>query len=194
MIDTKTTFVLVVPKWQNKVRIGTVTIAYYEKGNKLPVKYIGAKTKKFGKKEYYIDNNGKKIVKNPESKGNPIYWSMNGQSFYSNNISWKDRSTIVNFYHRYFTPFINKQLTEQFPIFFSYKIRMEVTIYETFTGHTPDITNMWILSKILEDTIVECGILRDDSPEFRSYTGYGYKQVEKEEDRKLVVTFKYVQE
>jgi hypothetical protein len=34
---------------------------------------------------------------------------------------------------------------------------------------------MWILSKMIEDTVVKCKIPRDDSPEFRNiYIGYRF--------------------
>ena len=68
---------------------------------------------------------------------------------------------------------------------------MEVIVYDVYSKFTPDITNMWILSKMIEDAVVNCGVLRDDSPEFRMYTGCGYKFVDDEKDRKIVVTFKY---
>jgi hypothetical protein len=51
---------------------------------------------------------------------------------------------------------------------------------------------MWILSKMIEDTVVKCKILRDDSPEFRRHTGIGYRFVEEEKDRKIIVNFNYI--
>lgn len=191
MITEKSIFTLEIPHWVNKVRIGTVPTLYYAKGESLPDKYAGSKLRKAGKKEYYVDSKNKKIVKNPLQKGTPEYWNLNGQSFYSNNITWKQRSTIVNYYHKYFTPYVVKQLKNPFPDFLSYKLDMKVIIYDVYSKYTPDITNMWILSKMVEDTVVNCGILRDDSPEFRMYTGFGYTFVEKESERKIVVTFKY---
>jgi hypothetical protein len=192
MITEKSIFTIEIPNWVNKVRIGTIPITYYTSADKLPDKYVGAKLKRLGNKTYYIDDKHKKIVKNPTQKGQPEYWNMNGQSFYSNNITWRQRTTVVNFYHKYFTDFVNAQIAEPFPTFLSYTLHMEVIIYDVYSKFTPDITNMWILVKLLEDTIVKCGFLRDDSPEFRCYTGFGYKFVEKEEDRKLIINFKYV--
>lgn len=191
MITEKTVFRLVIPEWVSKVRIGTIKTVYYVKGDKLPDKYKNAKTRKVGKKLYYVDSKNKKIVKNPTKKGQPEYWNLNGQSFYSNNVTWKQRSTIVNFYHKYFSTYVKEQLKQQFPSFLAYKLDMTLTMHETYCRHTPDVTNMWILAKMLEDTIVKAGILRDDSPQFRMQTSYGYQFVEKEEDRKLVLEFKY---
>jgi hypothetical protein len=50
---------------------------------------------------------------------------------------------------------------------------------------------MWILSKMIEDDTVKCKILRD-SPEFRRHTGIGYRFVEEEKDRKIIVNFNYI--
>jgi hypothetical protein len=66
----------------------------------------------------------------------------------------------------------------------AYTLNMDVIIYDVYSTFTPDITNMWILSKMIEDTVVKCKILRDDSP-FRRHTGIGYRFVEEEKDRKL---------
>jgi hypothetical protein len=46
----------------------------------------------------------------------------------------------------------------------AYTLNMDVIIYDVYSTFTPDITNMWILSKMIEDTVVKCKILRDDSP------------------------------
>jgi len=191
MITKDTVFTLTIPNWTNKVRVGTIKTTYYTKGDKLPEKYKEATTRKIGKKLYYIDDKNKKIVKNPTKRAKPDYWNANGQYFYSVNIPWKHRSIIVNYYHRYFSTFIKEQFKEQFPSFLSYKLDMDITFHEVYSRHTPDITNMWILAKIFEDTMVKDGILRDDSPEFRMRTSYGYEFVEKEEDRKIVINFKY---
>jgi hypothetical protein len=40
---------------------------------------------------------------------------------------------------------------------------MDVIIYDVYSTFTPDITNMWILSKMII-LLVKCKILRDDSP------------------------------
>jgi hypothetical protein len=74
---------------------------------------------------------------------------------------------------------------EPFPTFMAYTLNMDVIIYDVYSTFTPDITNMWILSKMIEDTVVKCKILRDDSPEFRRHTGIGYRFVEEEKIEKL---------
>lgn len=192
MITETSVFTMEIPDWVNKVRVGTIPTLYYTKGEPLPAKHAGASLRKIGSKEYYIDDKNKKIIKNPLQKGKPEYWNLNGQSFYSNNMTWKQRSTIVNYYHRYFKPYVMEQLKDPFPIFLSHTLNMEVLIHDVYSTFTPDITNMWILSKLIEDTIVKCKILRDDSPEFRRHTGIGYVFVEDEKDRKITVNFKYI--
>jgi hypothetical protein len=192
MITEKSIFTIEIPEWINKVRIGTVPTLYYTKGEALPSKHEGATLRKVGNKQYYVDEKHKKIIKNPLQRGNPEYWNLNGQAFYSTNMTWKQRSTIVNYYHKYFASYVNKQIKDPFPTFLAYTLNMDVVIYEVYSKFTPDITNMWILSKMIEDTVVKCKILKDDSPEFRRHTGVGYKFVEKEEDRKIIVNFNYI--
>jgi hypothetical protein len=100
--------------------------------------------------------------KEPSSKREPRVLELKWTSLYSTNMTWKQRSTIVNFYHKYFATYVNKQLKEPFPTFMAYTLNMDVIIYDVYSTFTPDITNMWILSKN-EDTVVKCKILRDDS-------------------------------
>jgi hypothetical protein len=117
---------------------------------------------KIGAKQYYVDSKHKKIVKNPLQR-EPRVLELKWTSLYSTNMTWKQRSTIVNFYHKYFATYVNKQLKEPFPTFMAYTLNMDVIIYDVYSTFTPDITNMWILSKMIEDTVVKCKILRDDS-------------------------------
>jgi hypothetical protein len=80
------------------VRVGTVPTLYYTKGEALR-QHEGATLRKIGAKQYYVDSkhkNSKTLF-----KGNPEYWNLNGQAFYSTNMTWKQRSTIVNFYHKF---------------------------------------------------------------------------------------------
>jgi hypothetical protein len=63
---------------------------------------------------------------------------------------------------------------------------MDVIIYDVYSTFYIDITNMWILSKMIEDTVVKCKILRDDSPGLEDILGIGYRFVEEEKrSRKL---------
>lgn len=192
MVTKDTVFTLTIPKWENKVKTGTIIAEYYKKKDKLPAKHKGAVLKKFGRTLIYVDKKKKKIIKNPAKVGKAIYWNLNGQQFYSTNIHWSVRSTIVNYYHRYFIKFIKKRFKQVFPTFLQYRLSMDITIYEIYSSHTPDITNMWILAKLFEDAMVTAKILRDDDPQFRCKTSYGYKFVTNEKDRKLKIKFKYV--
>jgi hypothetical protein len=78
-----------------------------------------------------------------EPSWEPEYWNLNGQAF-----TGLQRSTIVNFYHKYFATYVNKQLKEPFPTFMA-TLNMDVIIYDVYSTFTPDITNMWILSKMI---------------------------------------------
>jgi len=191
MINEKSIFILEIPNWPNKVKIGTNTTEFYTMKDNLPKAHDGATLKKFGKKLYYINSKGSRIIKNSNSVGKPKYWNLNGQAFYSANIHWATRSKIVGFYHKYFMKYIKEQLKEPFPSFLSYKLNMSIVIYDVFTNYTPDITNMWILAKMLEDAIVSAKLLRDDSPEFRRKTSIEYQFITDPTKRKLLVTFEY---
>ena len=191
MITTKSTFKITIPEWKNKVPVGTIITTYYKKSTKLPLKYKGAKLKKFGRSQFYVDKRGKKIVKNPTKAGNVKYWNLNGQSFYTTNMHWALRSQITTFYHKYFKNYIKKGFKTPFPVFLEYKLEMNMKIYDIYSSNTPDITNMWVLTKIFEDVMVKEGIIRDDSPQFRSKTSYEYIFVKEEKDRKLIIEFKY---
>jgi hypothetical protein len=119
-----------------------------------------------------------KNSKEPSSKREPRVLELKWTSLYSTNMTWKQRSTIVNFYHKYFATYVNKQLKEPFPTFMAYTLNMDVIIYDVYSTFTPDITNMWILSKMIEDTVVK---MQDTErqPEFRRHT-IGYRFVEEE--------------
>lgn len=191
MITPESTFQITIPKWENKLKIGTVIAQYYSSKDTVPKKYEGAELKRFGGKMLYVDASGKKIIKNKGAFQNPIYWTMNGQGFYNNTIHWSVRSKVVRYFHRYFQKYIKEQLKEPMPSFLSYKLSMEILIYDVYGPGTPDISNMWILPKMFEDALVSTELLRDDSPEFRRRSAYDYIFVDNEEDRKLVITFSY---
>lgn len=191
MITPKSEFVVTVPEWENKHIIGYVPTKYFLSTDRLPKKYEGSKLRKIGLKKYYIDNVGRKIVKNKKSVGNPIYWTMNGQGFYNGKTPWAVRSVVVAYYHDYFIEYIKECLAETIPVFLEYRLSMHMDIYEVYSPKTPDISNMWILPKMFEDAVVKSKYLKDDSPEFRTRTSYEYVFVEDAVDRKLVITFKY---
>lgn len=193
MINERTTFKLEIPHWENKVKVGVAVKKYFEAADSLPQKYQPAKTRRAGKKVYFVDSKNKRIVKNGTKVGKPVFWRLNGQHYYSNTMTWKRRTLITKYYHKYFKKYITDTFKEPFPSFLAYKINMHIEIHEVFTAKTPDITNMWILAKLFEDAVVTCGILRDDSPEYRRMTSYEYIFVPNKEDRKLVITFNYKQ-
>jgi len=188
----KPEFTLTIPNWKNKVCIGIVGPKYYKASNKTP-KTISSKykVKNVMRDYYYVDEKGAPVVKNKKNVGKEEMWAINGQSFYQAALHWKTRTKIVNEYHAYLTNFIKKEFSDPFPTYLNFSLSMHIDIYEIYTSHLPDITNMWILPKLIEDCFVNSKILKEDSPEFRMKTSYEYKFVNKKADRKLVVTFKY---
>jgi len=191
MITTSTVYSITINHWKNKIPTGTIIAAYYTSKSKLPKRHEGATLKRFGSSLLYIDSEGNKLIKNAKNVGKKEYWTLNGQQFYSANMHFTKRLMIKNSYSKYFKPYINAAFKSPFVIFLDFKLSMHVEIFEVFSSKTPDITNMWILPKLFEDSMVTEGILADDSPEYRKGTSFSYTFVEKEEDRKLVITFKY---
>ena len=189
----KPTFKLIIPEWKNEIVIGIVEPTYYKASNKTSDKIKKMyKVKHCFGDHYYVDKNGSRVIKNKKTVGNEKTWRVNGQSFYTVNLHWKIRNEIVTQYHRYITDYIKEAFTEPFPIYLNSTLSMHINIYEIYTSKTPDITNMWILPKMIEDCFVIKGILKEDSPEFRTKTSYEYVFVEEEKDRKLEIIFKYI--
>ena len=189
----KPEFILTIPNWEREICIGTVTPKYYNASNKTPEKIKNTyEVKNIMGGWYYVDKKGAPVVKNKKAVGNKKMWAMNGQSFYSNNLHWKTRADIVKNYHKYVTEYIVEKFKEPFPIYLESTLSMHIDIYEVYCSKTPDITNMWILPKLIEDAFVNAKILIEDSPEFRTKTSFEYIFVKSDEERKLVITFKYI--
>jgi hypothetical protein len=188
----KPVFKLTIPEWKNKVGIGIIAPKYYKAHNKVPDKIRDLyKVKKVFGDFYYVDDKGKRVKQGTRNVGEEKMWRINGQAFYSNTLHWRTRASIVKEYHMYIKEFIIKEFEDPFPTFLGFSLKMHVEIYEVYSAKMPDITNMWILPKMIEDTFVKAKILREDAPEFRRETSFGYSFVTEKEKRKLVITFKY---
>lgn len=192
MITKRSIYSFSLPRWKNKMLLGVVDTEYYTSQTKLPQKYRGASLKKFGNVLSYVDKLGNRIVRNASRAGTKKYMRPNGQHLYDGKMHWSDRNKLVRYYHGYFKAWLAKENIEPFPIFLNYSLAMTVTFYEVMDKFTTDITNQWLIVKILENVFKEMGILKDDSPEFRKSTKFKYRFVEDTEDRKLNVKFKYV--
>lgn len=189
----KPKYEVVIPNWPSKVPISSRRPTYFTKAMRLPKKYSDvAILKKFGANKFYwvYKKTLKKIVKTEASSK---YWNLNGQALYSGSMHWSTRALVVSFYHALFKKYILKVFKEPMPIYLGYGLSISVDIYEIFSNFTPDITNMWLLEKMFEDTLQETGMLEDDSPQFVIESGRKkYYWVTKEEKRKLVFKIKYI--
>ena len=189
----KPSFKLIIPEWENEIVIGTVAPTYYKASNKTPDKIKRMyEVKRCFNDYYYVEKDGSRVIKNKKIVGNKQTWRVNGQAFYSSKLHWKIRNEIVNYYHTYITKYIKKEFKEPFPIYLNSALSMHINIYEIYSSKTPDITNMWILTKMIEDCFVNSKILREDSPEFRTKTSYEYIFVDEKKDRKLEIIFNYI--
>ncbi|MCK5788159.1 MAG: hypothetical protein KAH32_04145 [Chlamydiia bacterium] len=188
----KNSYEIVIKEWKNSVPMGISKNTFYGEKSKLPAKYVkNSVLKKFGKKNYWVDKDTK--IRLIRTKGKAIKWNLNGQAFYSASIHWTARTKIVKFYHKEFAKYIADVVQKPFEIYQDYGLSISVDIYEIFTKFTPDVTNMWLLEKMFEDTLQEMGLLRDDNPEFVIESGRKrYHWVNKPEDRKLIFKLKYI--
>lgn len=186
-------YIVIIEKWPSKVPIGNTPASYYSGTARLPKKHKDiAVLKKFGKKvSWYVNKKtGKKILKKAASVK---YWNLNGQALYVGNLHWKVRSKVVQFYHNVFKKQIKKDIKKKLPECLAYAISISTDIYEIYSKFTPDVTNMWLLEKMFEDSLQELGLIQDDSPEFVIESGKKrYYWVQKEEDRKLVFKIKFI--
>lgn len=157
--------------------------------DKLPKKYLdnlSTEYKVVGKSSYCQDNQGNRFIKNTKSLGKAKYWVLNGQSFYNAAIHPRTRASIALHYHQVFEYYI-KQANLKIEIPIDKSLKISVDIYVENSGIMPDVDNLWPLEKWFQDSLVNLGIIPDDSPKYiRSSGEKTYIWVNREDQRKLV--------
>lgn len=129
----------------------------------------------------------KRIIANPTKAGQPSYYIVNGQAFYSGFGSEFERMAIVSglkdFYKLHLKrikPFKN----------LSYPIIVDMEMHSPVNRKNWDLDNTWIHYKTISDSMVDLGILPDDNIQFITHAGSPlYYPVAHEDDRKLVLNF-----
>jgi len=142
---------------------------YYTTKDKIPKyiqKQLSTEYLSLGKKIYLLDKEGNRIIKNSNKLNKAEYFKLNGQKLYNGTLHPLVRKSITNLYHEYFkTAIINAGLTKlELPEGKSFKIA--VNIYVVESSKLPDVDNLWPLEKWFTDSLVELGIIEDDSPKF----------------------------
>lgn len=186
---------IVIPKWLTRVEFSKATRTKYwetKHTDKLPKKHSenlhGVKV--FNGKAFLVDKEGNRFIKNPKKAGKPNTWRINGQDLYNAVMDWRKRKKMATFYHDYFSKFILEQAK---PILFTedmigiYGLSISCDIYEIKKFPIPDVSNMWLLEKFFEDSLVNCNIIPDDNPNYVLESGRKrYHWVNTQEERKLV--------
>lgn len=196
---------VIIPQWQSKILISNEIRAKYwefKDFSKLPKKHLENINpnyffKKIGKKTFVIDKEGNKLLKNTKSVGKPKYWVLNGQDLYNAVLDWRRRSKMAEYYHNYFSNYIKDQLT---PINFDelyslgfIGVSISCDIYEIKKGQLIDVSNLWLLEKFFEDSLVNCKIIPDDNPNYVLESGKKrYYWVDNPQERKLVFNIKAI--
>jgi hypothetical protein len=189
---------VLIPKWENRVQLSMRTKTKYwlaKDFNKLPKKHLENinlqnKFKLIKGILYLIDKNGDRFIKNSKKAGTPKFWRINGQDLYNAVLNYIIRAKVADYYHNYFSKYIKEQLQ---PINFTedmidnYGLSISCDIYEIKQFPIPDVSNMWLLEKFFEDSLVNCGIIPDDNPNYVIESGRKrYFWVSNPEERKLI--------
>ena len=157
---------------------------------KVPKKYqhdLSTEALVIGNTLYAKTFNNERIIKNTKSLGKPKLWVLNGQSLYSGNLHPLIRAKIRDHYHKLFRDCIKDSKLAVIDIPQGLALKVSVDIYELNKGHLPDALNLWPLIKWFEDSLVELGVIPDDSPKYVRSSGENtYIWVENEDQRKLV--------
>lgn len=187
-----------IPNWQNYFIVSKKTNPKYwlwKDRDKLPIKYkklLYPKPLLKGTKEYCIDSNYNRFIKNTKSVGKENKISLNGQILYNDKADWRLRAKIVNYFHEYFTYYIKSQL-KPIKIPDNCYLSISCDIYEINKGNLPDISNMWILEKLFEDSLTINKIIPDDGPKYVIESGRKkYHWVTEEKDRALIFTIEII--
>lgn len=120
------------------------------------------------KKGYLLDNEGNRVIKNPNAAGTPKYVSLSGNNF-TTGLHPAVRSKMVHFLKDFYMPFVRqmKPITT-FPII------MEWDFYSPVDTEF-DMSNFWFYWKYFED----CLFMTD-------YKGHDITPVIPDDDRKYV--------
>lgn len=119
---------------------------YWKKKHKnRPKKY--AHLTKTDKKGYLLDEDGNRVVKNPQAAGTSKYISLSGNGF-TTGMHPIVRTKVVHFLKDFFMPFVEAQLEpfEQFPLQVEWEFHSPVDVEY-------DMSNFWFYYKYFEDCL-----------------------------------------
>lgn len=176
--------IIEIPKYITHVELAKARRAKrYKVGDRIPKKF---KDFEFNDKGVLVDDKGIPIIKNPATAGTPRLKKINGQEIYSGRMHPRVRAKVIAEMKTFFRPFfddIDPVTEEELPV----KIAIEM--------HTPlgngmwDLDNLWVYTKVLQDVIVDKGILPDDNVQYITNSGENqFVPTDTDEERKIIVT------
>lgn len=193
------TWNVVIPEFLDRVTFSEKRISKFylwKDKEKLPKRYLKSLRQQplvQNKTAYCCDLMGNKFLKNTKTAGTPNTWVLNGQELYNGRIDYRKRAVLARFYHDYFKNFILDQLKNPIIIPEGKTLSISCDIYEIQRNLMPDVSNMWLLEKFFEDSLVLNKIIPDDGPKYVTESGRKrYHWVTNPNERKLVFTLKLI--
>lgn len=156
---------------------------------RVPKKYSGADYHWIKKGKLFVlarVSDGIVLTSNPLAAGTPKMKKVNGQDIYNGNVSRQARASLVKALHNFFIPYISQlepiKDIEQFPL------TLELLFYIYDKGkNNIDNDNKWIYRKCIQDTLVECGVLGDDNPQYISRNEEETILIPDNQEQKLII-------
>lgn len=187
--------VITIPEYPTKIKMSDKTRAVYYKLNKtrwkprsLPKTYKAKLKDEVWRKDkdgYLLDEDGKRVLANPQKAGKPNYEHLSGNRFTTGFGHYAVRAKIVNGLKDYYKQHIDIEPITEFPVICEWEFHSKVRGQANF-----DMSNFWFYYKYFEDCLVDLGIIPDDNIQFVTKPGSPlYIPVEKWEQRKFVFKF-----
>jgi hypothetical protein len=160
---------------------------YYHNLSDLPSNW---NRKNFYKKGSYIyrRKDHERVIKNRSVVGKPRYETLSGNKFWSGYGHPSTRARIA----RELKALLRETMTTEGNLSpEDYPLKVSWSISKPITNETQefDASNLWFYYKMIEDLLVDEGILPDDNFRFISWpSGPMLRSCENEEDREIVVT------
>jgi len=168
------------------------TREWVEKKN-LPKKYQNRKLYGFNKEGILISKlTGEKVIANPKTVGTPRLKKINGQDFYSGGNVPIQRYQMVNAIKEYFREEIRKALKDapikKIPQHW-FPIQMELSFYLPEPKQLFDVdNNSWIYNKVILDSLVDVGVIPNDTCDLVRKAGGGeYCFIPEDVQRRLII-------
>lgn len=166
---------LVIPQYITKVQMSKKRRKRYYKKNDdgwsprdLPITYqqkIDKGEWTINSKGYLCIEDGSKKLANPQAAGTPRYESLSGNALMTGYGSYHTRNKVTEELKNFYRKPVRRQMTpiNNFPLCITWD-------FHTIVGEANwDLDNMFFYWKYLQDTLVDVGIIPDDSIEYITY-------------------------